>query len=89
MEGLRDLGACISPFNAFQLIQGLETLHPRMEVLSARTLELAQWLESHPLVEWVNYPGLPSHPEHKRCKEKLNGKVYGALLTFGAKGATE
>lgn len=88
VEGLRDLGACISPFNAFQLIQGLETLHARMEVLSARTLDLAQWLESHPLVEWVNYPGLSSHPAYERCKEKLNGK-YGALLTFGPKGGYE
>lgn len=82
---LRDLGPCLSPFNAFLLLQGLETLPLRMERHSQNTLGVAKFLEQHPKVAWVNYPGLPSHPSHELASRYYrNG--YGALLTFGVKG---
>jgi O-acetylhomoserine (thiol)-lyase len=85
VEGLRDLGMCLSPFNAFLLLQGLETLSLRVERHAANALALAKWLESHPQVEWVSYPGLTSHPYHQRAKKYLkNG--FGCVLTFGIKG---
>ncbi len=88
VEGLRDLGACLSPFNAFLLLQGLETLSLRVERHASNALKLAQWLESHDQVEWVSYPGLKSHPYHKRAKKYLkNG--FGCVLTFGIKGGLE
>src|SRR5207253_4132086 len=65
VEGLRDFGPAISPFNSFLLLQGLETLSLRVERHVQNALELAQWLEQHPLVESVNYPGLPSSPYHQ------------------------
>lgn len=85
---LRDMGACISPFNAFQLIQGLETLHVRMprHVENARTV--AEWLEKHPLVSWVNYPGLSSHKDHERARKYLP-KGEGAIIGFGIKGGLQ
>ncbi|HPX60305.1 MAG TPA: homocysteine synthase [Deltaproteobacteria bacterium] len=85
---LRDLGACLSPFNAFQIIQGLETLHVRMprHVENARTV--AQWLEKHPAVSWVNYPGLSSHRDHANAKKYLP-KGEGAIIGFGIKGGVE
>lgn len=82
---LRDTGGCLSPFNAFLLLQGLETLHLRLPRHCENTLKLAQFLESHPAVTWVNYPGLKSHPSHKRAQKYLpNGQ--GAILGFGVKG---
>lgn len=84
VEGLRDIGPALSPFNAFQLIQGLETLSLRAERHASNALALAQWLENHPDVAWVNYPGLASHPQHHLAKKYLrNG--YGGVLTFGLK----
>jgi O-acetylhomoserine (thiol)-lyase len=85
---LRDMGASLSPFNAFLLLQGLETLHLRMERHSANALAVAKYLESHEAVEWVNYPGLESHPSYKLARKYLpNGQ--GAILTFGIKGGVE
>jgi O-acetylhomoserine (thiol)-lyase len=82
---LRDMGSCMSPFNAFLFLQGLETLHLRMPRHSENALKLARWLERHPAVSWVNYPGLESHPDYKLAKKYLpNGQ--GAILGFGVKG---
>jgi len=85
---LRDLGPCLSPFNAFQLLQGLETLGLRQRRHSENALEVARFLKSHPLVNWVNYPGLPDHPSHALATKYLKGH-YGALLGFGIKGGLE
>ena len=85
---LRDMGPCISPFNAFQILQGLETLHVRMPRHCENALKVAQFLEGHPDVEWVNYPGLESHPDHERAKHYLPSG-QGAILGFGIKGGRE
>lgn len=85
---MRDLGAAISPFNAFLLLQGLETLHLRMERHSRNALAVARFLENHDLVNWVNYPGLESSPYYKLSREYLP-KGQGAILTFGIKGGRE
>jgi len=82
---LRDMGPCLSPFNAFQFLQGLETLHVRMPRHCENALAVAKFLEGHPAVSWVNYPGLPSHPDHERAKKYLP-KGAGAILGFGIKG---
>ncbi|ABA88699.1 O-acetyl-L-homoserine sulfhydrylase [Syntrophotalea carbinolica DSM 2380] len=82
---LRDLGACISPFNSFQLLQGLETLHVRMPRHCQNAMELATYLEHHPQVAWVNYPGLKSHPYHNQALRYLP-TGQGAILGFGIKG---
>lgn len=82
---LRDLGPCISPFNAFLLNMGLETLPLRMEKHSENALKLAKFLEAHEQVEWVKYPGLTSHPDYGRAKEYLTNGASG-MLTFGIKG---
>jgi len=85
---LRDLGACISPFNSFQIIQGLETLHVRMPRHVENAQKVATWLQASPLVNWVNYPGLPGHPDYDRAKKYLvNGA--GAIIGFGIKGGVE
>lgn len=84
VEGLRDLGPALSPFNSFLLTQGLETLSLRAGRHASNALELAKWLESHQEVAWVNYPGLESHPDHQLAKKYLtNG--FGGVLTFGLK----
>lgn len=88
VEGLRDYGAAISPFNAFLLTQGLETLSLRMERHTANALVLAQWLENHPQVEYVNYPGLASSNYHQLAKKYLHGG-FGGVLSFKIKGATD
>ncbi|MEO6812561.1 MAG: O-acetylhomoserine aminocarboxypropyltransferase/cysteine synthase, partial [Ginsengibacter sp.] len=88
VEGLRDFGAAISPFNSFLLIQGLETLSIRMERHVQNTLALAQWLEKHPHVEKVSYPGLESSPHHINAKKYLK-KGFGAVLSFVLKGGKE
>ena len=84
VQGLRDTGAALSPFNAFLLLQGIETLHLRMERHSQNALAVAKHLEQHPGVEWVNYPGLESSPYHARAKKYLPTGA-GALVTFGIK----
>lgn len=88
VEGLRDLGPSLSPFNAFLLLQGLETLSLRVDRHTSNALTLAQWLESHPQVEWVSYPGLASHPYHERAKKYLK-HGFGGVLSFGIKGGLE
>lgn len=85
---LRDMGAAISPFNSFQILQGLETLHLRMERHSSNALKVAQFLEKHEAVEWVNYSGLESHPSYKLAQKYLP-KGQGAILTFQIKGGIE
>jgi len=85
---LRDMGACISPFNAFQIIQGLETLHVRMPRHVENAKKVAQWLESNSNVTWVNYPGLASHKDHARAEKYLT-KGAGAIIGFGIKGGIE
>ena len=85
---LRDLGPCLSPFNAFLFLQGLETLPIRMREHSRNAMAVAEWLEKHPQVTWVNYPGLPSHPDHSRAKKFLK-EGFGAIIGFGIKGGTE
>lgn len=85
---LRDLGACLSPFNAFLLAQGLETLSLRMERHVANAEKVALFLESHPQVAWVSHPSLKSHADYDRAKEYLP-KGAGAILTFGVKGGLE
>jgi O-acetylhomoserine (thiol)-lyase len=88
VEGLRDFGASLSPFNSFLLIQGLETLSLRLERHVSNALELAQWLEAHPQVESVTYPGLESNPYHALAKKYLvNG--FGGVLNFAIKGTKE
>ncbi|MGB5694460.1 MAG: O-acetylhomoserine aminocarboxypropyltransferase/cysteine synthase [Polyangiales bacterium] len=85
---LRDTGAAMSPFAAFLFLQGLETLHLRMPRHCENAQAVAEHLESHPAVQWVNYPGLPSHPDHERANHYLpHGK--GAILGFGIKGGME
>jgi O-acetylhomoserine (thiol)-lyase len=88
VEGLRDFGPSLSPFNAFLLLQGLETLSLRVERHVSNALELAQWLEQQPQVAWVNYPGLPHHPYHERAKKYLR-HGFGGVLNFGIKGGLE
>ncbi|OUN01100.1 MAG: O-acetylhomoserine aminocarboxypropyltransferase [Firmicutes bacterium ZCTH02-B6] len=85
---LRDLGGCLSPFNSFLFLQGLETLHLRMERHVQNALEIARWLQEHPLVSWVNYPGLPGHPSYELAKKYLP-KGPGSIFTFGIKGGLE
>ncbi len=89
VEGLRDLGPCLSPFNAFLFLQGLETLSLRIERHSQNTASLAKWLDEHPLVEWVWYPGLESHPYHESAKKYLRSGLFGSILAFGIKGGIE
>ncbi|HAD04286.1 MAG: O-acetylhomoserine aminocarboxypropyltransferase [Desulfuromonadales bacterium GWC2_61_20] len=83
---LRDLGPAVSPFNSFLFLQGLETLHLRMERHSANALAVAQYLQKHPKVGWVNYPGLPDHFDHALAKKYHHRGLYGALIGFGIKG---
>jgi O-acetylhomoserine (thiol)-lyase len=85
---LRDMGACLSPFNAFLFLQGLETLHVRMPRHCSNALAVAKFLEGHPCVSWVNYPGLESHPDYTRAKKYLPAG-QGAILGFGIKGGRE
>jgi O-acetylhomoserine (thiol)-lyase len=88
IEGLRDYGAALSPFNAFQIIQGLETLSVRVQKHSENGLAIAQWLESQPQVEWVNYPGLKSSRYYDLAQQYLP-KGQNGLVTFGLKGGFE
>ena len=88
IEGLRDFGAALSPFNAFQTIQGLETLEIRVKKHSENALQLAQWLEDQEAVQWVNYPGLASS-KYKKLSEKYLPKGQSGVVTFGLKGGFE
>jgi O-acetylhomoserine (thiol)-lyase len=88
LEGLRDFGGALSPFNAFQIIQGLETLPVRIKQHSESALELAKWLEAQPEVTWVNYPGLESS-KYKTLADKYLPKGKSGLVTFGVKGGFE
>ncbi len=85
---LRDTGACISPFNSFLILTGLETLHLRMERHCENALKVAEFLESHPKVNWVLYPGLKSHPSFEKAKKYLK-HGFGGLVGFGIKGGKE
>lgn len=85
---LRDIGPAIAPFNSFLLLQGLETLHLRMERHCENALKVANFLEENSLVEWVSYPGLENHPSYNLAKQYLP-KGAGAILTFGIKGGIE
>jgi len=85
---LRDLGPALSPFNAFLILQGVETLSLRVQRHSDNALKVAQFLEKHPAVTWVNYPGLPSHPTHALAKKYLQ-HGFGAILGFGIKGGLQ
>jgi O-acetylhomoserine (thiol)-lyase len=85
---LRDIGACLSPFNAFLFLQGLETLPLRQQQHSKNALEIAQFLSKHKLVNWVIYPGLPGNPNHKMAAKYLK-RGFGGILGFGIKGGLE
>ena len=86
--GLRDVGAAISPWNAWQFIQGLETLPLSIQRHSENALKVAQWLQDRPEVEWVNYPGLGSHPSNAIARRILTGG-FGGMITFGIKGGVD
>lgn len=88
VEGLRDHGPSLSPFNSFLFLQGLETLSLRVERHCENALALARWLEKHPSVAWVSYPGLESHPYHDRAKTYLK-HGFGGVLAFGIRGGRE
>jgi O-acetylhomoserine (thiol)-lyase len=88
VEGLRDFGPCISPFNSFLFIQGIETLKFRMEQHSRNALQVAEWLGRNPAVSWVKYPGLPSSPYYQLSKKYLP-LGQGSIVTFGITGGQE
>jgi len=88
VQGLRDIGPALSPFNAFLFLQGLETLPLRIARHSENALAVAHWLERHDQVTWVSYPGLESHPAHRHAVRYLKGG-FGGIVTFGIKGGTE
>jgi len=85
MEGMRTFGPVLSPFNAFLLLQGVETLSLRMDRHCSNALSVAKYLQKNPKVAWVNYPGLADHPDHELAKKYLP-RGAGAVLTFGVKG---
>ena len=85
---LRNMGAAISPFNAWLVVQGIETLPLRMDRICENTLALAQYLQKHPKVKWVNYAGLPEHPHHALAQKYMGGRASG-ILTFGLEGGRE
>ena len=85
LQLLRDMGACMSPFNAFLFLQGLETLHLRMPRHCENALKVAKWLKGNPAVSWVNYPDLPDHPDYQNAKKYLPDGT-GAIIGFGIKG---
>ena len=88
VELLRDMGAVLSPFNSFLLLQGLETLHVRMPRHVENAQKVADWMEKNPFISWVNYPGLPSHKDFDRARKYLP-KGAGAIIGFGIKGGVE
>jgi O-acetylhomoserine (thiol)-lyase len=88
VEGLRDFGPCVSPFNSFLFLQGIETLKFRMEQHSRNAQQVAEWLDEQPAVSWVKYPGLASSP-YRALAAKYLPQGCGSLLTFGIKGGIE
>jgi O-acetylhomoserine (thiol)-lyase len=88
VEGLRDFGPCLSPFNSFLFLQGLETLSLRVQRHNDNATELARWLEKHPAVSWVSHPSLPAHPSHALARKYLR-HGFGSVLTFGIRGGRE
>jgi O-acetylhomoserine (thiol)-lyase len=88
VEGLRDFGPCVSPFNAFLFLQGLETLSLRVQRHNDNATALAEWLAAHPAVEWVSHPSRPDHPSHEIAKKYLR-HGFGSVLTFGIRGGLE
>ena len=89
IQMLRDYGPALSPFNSFLFLQGLETLHLRMERHSQNAMAVARFLQGHPQVNWVNYPGLPDHPTHGLARKYHRDGLYGAILGFGIDGGLE
>jgi len=89
LQGLRDQGQCLSPFNAFQLLQGIETLPLRMDRHSENAQKVAEFLAAHPKVSWVNFPGLATHPDHARAKKYFADGKFGAIIGFGLKDGFE
>lgn len=89
VEGLRDLGPCVSPFNSFLFLQGLETLSLRVERHCENALKLAKHLKSHPQVNWVIYPGFEDHPDHAKALKFFRKGLFGSMLVFGIKGGLE
>lgn len=89
VQMLRDYGPALSPFNSFMFVQGLETLPLRMERHSQNALAVAEFLQGHPKVNWVNYPGLSDHPSHELAKKYHREGLYGAILGFGIEGGLE
>ncbi|HLO99145.1 MAG TPA: O-acetylhomoserine aminocarboxypropyltransferase/cysteine synthase [Fimbriimonas sp.] len=85
VQGLRDTGAALSPFNAWAILQGIETLPLRMERHSANAAAVVEFLSNHPAVTWVSYPGLPSHPDHELAKSVHERDQFGAIVGFGIK----
>jgi len=88
VEGLRDFGPCLGPFNSFLFLQGIETLKYRMEQHSRNALEVAHWLSKHPAISWVKYPGLPTSPYYKLAQKYLPSGC-GSIVTFGIKGGLD
>src|ERR687898_90401 len=89
VQMLRDYGPALSPFNSFLFLQGLETLPLRMERHSQNAMAVAEFLQGHPKVNWVNYPGLPDHPTHDLARKYHRDGLYGAILGFGIDGGLE
>ncbi|MHB8575743.1 MAG: O-acetylhomoserine aminocarboxypropyltransferase/cysteine synthase family protein, partial [Dehalococcoidia bacterium] len=89
VEGLRDLGPCLSPFNAFLMLQGLETLSLRVDRHCENATKLAEHLSRHPKVSWVNYPGLEGHPSAKTVVKYVRQNHFGSMLNFGVKGGLD
>lgn len=89
LQMMRDIGGCMSPFNAFLILQGIETLHLRMERHSRNSMMVAEFLKGHRYVSWVNYPGLPEHPSYELAKKYHRGNHFGGILGFGVKGGAE
>jgi len=89
VEGLRDLGPALSPFNAFQLLTGVETLSLRAERHAKNANALAAWLNDHDAVEWVWHPSLPDHPSHQLAKAQFTDGTFGSVLSFGIRGGQE
>ena len=89
IQMLRDYGPALSPFHSFMFLQGLETLPLRMERHSQNAMAVAEFLQAHPKVSWVNYPGLPDHPGYETAKKYHRGGMFGAILGFGIEGGLE
>ncbi|MEX2573586.1 MAG: O-acetylhomoserine aminocarboxypropyltransferase/cysteine synthase [Balneolaceae bacterium] len=89
VEGLRDVGPALSPFNSFLLLQGLETLSLRIERHCENAIKLANWLKERDEISWINFTGLPDHKYHRKAKKYLQEGLFGSVFTFGVKGGYE